>query len=195
MISIGRAAQEPDFDTMLASGKPVSKKLVAHYDFFLEVEKFSTNVREVPKDLPYFINNLAILLTSKKLNRKDVHTRHKDVPTGPIQLFIRILKTWHLNEEQAIILLGLDPSDKDYLADVLAGRAALKGRDANDRLACLIQIRMALFAWLRDEAVEYDWLQEPQVALDDKMPMELLLEGSMENLLLVKEYVDWVTGW
>ena len=187
MISIGRAAQEPD---------PASKKLVLHCDdFFAAVEQFGTNIRVVPMDRRYSINKLAIPLPSKKLNRKNVLTGPKDVPTGPMQLFAKILKTWHLNEEQAIILLGLDPSDKDYLADVLAGRAALRGRDANDRLACLIQIRMALFAWLRDEAVEYDWLREPRVTLDNKIPMELLLEGSMENLLLVKEYVDWVTGW
>ena len=30
--------------------------------------------------------------------------------------------------------------------------------------------------------------------LDDLVPMHLLLEGSMENLLLVKEYVDAVAG-
>ena len=194
MIGIGRTSQELDLASMLTSRPPASEKLVVHYGSFPAVEEFGINVRVVLMNFRYSINELAIQLTSKKSNHnKKLH--HKDVPTGPIQLFARILKTWHLNEEQANILLGLDPSDKDYLADVLSGRAALRGRDANDRLACLIQIRMALFAWLKDEAVEYDWLREPRVTLDDKKPMDLLLEGSMENLLLVKEYVDWVTGW
>ena len=117
------------------------------------------------------------------------------MPAAPIRLFDKILKTWQLCESDAIPLLGLEPSDKDYIAEVLAGRRVLRGRDANDRIAYLIQIRMALFAWLRDEAEENSWLRESQSTLDGQVPMELLLEGSMENLLLVKEYVDAATGW
>ena len=114
---------------------------------------------------------------------------------GPTLLLGKILATWRLDELQAVRLLGLDPSDGSYVADVLAGRKALKGRDANDRLAYLIQMRMALFGWLRDDEDENEWLREAHVALDDQVPMELLLEGSMENMLLVKEYVEVATGW
>ena len=121
---------------------------------------------------------------------------HIDGPQpGPILLLGKILTTWRLGELQAVRLLGLDPSDGGYMADVLAGRKALKGRDANDRLAYLIQMRMALFGWLRDEEAENEWLREAHVALDDQVPMDLLLEGSMENMLLVKEYVEVATGW
>ena len=114
---------------------------------------------------------------------------------GPIQLFNAILKTWRLDESHAILLLGLEPSDRGYAADLLAGRKVIKGRDIKDRLAYLIQIRMTLSGWFRNEAVENEWLREPQKLLDGKVPMELLLEGSMENLLLVKEYVQAATGW
>ena len=117
------------------------------------------------------------------------------IPTAPIRLFDRILRTWQLRASDAISLLGLEASDKGYVADVLAGRQALRGRDANDRVAYLIQIRMALFAWLGSETEENDWLRESQATLDGQVPMELLLEGSMENLLLVKEYVEAATGW
>lgn len=116
-------------------------------------------------------------------------------PIGPIQLFDAILKTWQLDESHAIVLLGLDPDDQGYAADLLAGRKVIKGRDIKDRLAYLIQIRMTLSGWFRNETVENEWLREPQKLLDGKVPMELLLEGSMENLLLVKEYVQAATGW
>lgn len=115
--------------------------------------------------------------------------------TGPIQLLNKILETWRLDAADVIPLLGLEPSDRGYAVDVLAGHTALRGRDAKDRLAYLIQIRMALSAWFQDEGVENDWLREPQDPLDGKVPMQLLLEGSMENLLLVKEYVEAATGW
>ena len=115
--------------------------------------------------------------------------------TGPIQLLNKILETWRLDKANAVPLLGLEPSDQGYAADVLAGRSALRGRDAKDRLAYLIQMRMTLSAWFRDEKVENEWLREPHEPLDGKVPMDLLLEGSMENLLLVKEYLEAETGW
>ena len=115
--------------------------------------------------------------------------------TGPIQLLKKILETWRLDKADAIPLLGLEPSDQGYAADVLAGRTALRGRDAKDRLAYLIQMRMALSAWFRDEQVENEWLREPQEPLDGEVPISLLLEGSMGNLLLVKEYIEAATGW
>lgn len=116
-------------------------------------------------------------------------------PVGHIRLFDSILRTWQLHESDAVRLLGLEPSDKGYVAEVLAGRKALRDRDANDRIAYLIGIRMALFALFGDETEENDWLREPQPSLDGQVPMQLLLEGSMENLLLVKEYVEAATGW
>ena len=116
-------------------------------------------------------------------------------PIGPIQFFNTILKTWRLDKSDTIALLGLDPSDQDYAYDLLVGHKAVKGRDVKDRLAYLIQIRMMLSGLFRDEAVENKWLREPHKLLDGKAPMDLLLEGSMENLLLVKEYVEVATGW
>ena len=47
---------------------------------------------------------------------------------------------------------------------------------------------------MRDNEVEREWLREPHEILDGRSPLELLREGSMENLLLVKEYVDMVSG-
>ena len=81
-----------------------------------------------------------------------------------------------------------------YVNDVLQGCETLTGRDTKDRIAHLFQIRKLLFALFRDEAVENEWLREPRDVLKGKTPMDLLLEGSMENLLLVREYVELVTG-
>lgn len=114
--------------------------------------------------------------------------------SGPVQFIKKLLEAWRLEEKDAASLLGLEPSDLRYAADLLAGRAAIEGRDAKDRIACLFVIRATLDSLLRDEDVENDWLRAPHAMLDDKAPMTLLLEGSMENLLLVKEYVEVVAG-
>ena len=114
--------------------------------------------------------------------------------SGPVQFIKKLLEAWRLEEKDAASLLGLEPSDLRHAADLLAGRAAIEGRDAKDRIAYLFLIRATLDSLLRDEEVENDWLRAPHAMLDDKAPMTLLLEGSMENLLLVKEYVEVVAG-
>lgn len=144
------------------------------------------------------IERVGVNALSRRLKQEvenSQSSRNRSRLTGPIQLLNRILKSWRLDELDVIPLLGLEPSDKGYAEDLLAGREALKGRDAKDRLAYLIQMRMTLSAWFQDETVENEWLREPQDLLDGKVPMDLLLEGSMENLLLVKEYVEAATGW
>ena len=114
--------------------------------------------------------------------------------TGPI-MFVRILlSTWNLNQKDAIPLLGLEKSDTSYAKDLLSGRVTLRGRDIKDRIAYLFRIRKTLSALFRDEEVENEWLREPHDALDGQDPMALLIEGSMENLLLVKEYVEAAAG-
>ena len=112
--------------------------------------------------------------------------------TGPVKFVNKLLATWHLEPESACILLGFERSRFAYVNDVLQGYETLTGRDAKDRIVHLIQIRTSLSTLFRDEAVENEWLTEPHDTLNGKKPMDLLLEGSMENLLLVKEYVELV---
>lgn len=114
--------------------------------------------------------------------------------SGPIWFVEKLLNTWRLDRSDAIPLLGLDPSDLSYATDVLAGRTTLRGRDAKDRVVYLFRIRKTLSALFGDEDVENEWLRERHEMLDDKVPMDLLREGSMENLLLVKEYVEAAAG-
>ena len=158
-----------------------------------------SNKLERECSIQYFLFRDSLCKNHKKgleeQNTKKNGLPRESRPIGPIQIFNTILKTWQLDESHAIVLLGLEPFDQGYAADLLAGRKVVKGRDVKDRLAYLIQIRMTLSGWFRNEAVENEWLREPQKLLDGEVPMELLLEGSMENLLLVKEYVQAATGW
>ena len=114
--------------------------------------------------------------------------------TGPVQFVNHLLATWDLKPKAACILLGFEPSRVAHVNDVLQGYQTLAGRDAKDRISHLFQIRKLLSALFQDEAVENEWLREPRDVLKGKTPMDLLLEGSMENLLLVREYVELVTG-
>ncbi len=114
--------------------------------------------------------------------------------TGPIRFLVKLLETWDLTQEDGTTLLGLEATDNPYVRELFSGHAPLRGRDTKDRIACLFRIRKTLSALFRNEKVENDWLREPHDLLDGQAPMTLLLEGSMENLLLVKEYVEAAAG-
>ena len=114
--------------------------------------------------------------------------------SGPIQFVLKLLDSWRLTKSDAVVLLGFDESDSDYAHAVLEGRAALHGRDVRDRIAHLFQIQKTISTLFRDPDVENAWLREPHVLLDGREPLDLLLGGSMENLLLVKEYADAAAG-
>lgn len=114
--------------------------------------------------------------------------------SGPIQFVLKLLDSWRLSRDDAALLLGFDQTDNNLVQAILAGAADLHGRDVRDRIAHLFHIRQTLSALFRDLDVENEWLREPHTLLDEQEPLTLLLGGSMEDLLLVKEYVDAAAG-
>ena len=126
--------------------------------------------------------------------------RSREVPqppvrlTGPVQFIVKLLGTWKLEPDKAAVLLGFEESGKDHVERILRGREPLSGRDAKDRIVHLFHIRRTLSALFQDREVENEWLREPRSLFHDKSPMDLLLEGSMENLLLLREYVETMAG-
>ena len=114
--------------------------------------------------------------------------------TGPVQFIVKLLDTWKLEPDKATVLLGFEESWRDHVEGILSGREPLSGRDAKDRVVHLLHIRGTLSVLFQDREVENEWLREPRSLLHDKSPLDLLLEGSMENLLLLREYVETMAG-
>ena len=104
------------------------------------------------------------------------------------------MEDWTLTEADAVLLLGFDETDGELVEPFLDGREALSGRDVRDRIAHLFEIRKTLSALFRDLDTENRWLREPQRLLDQRAPISLLLGGSMEDILLVRDYVDAAAG-
>ena len=114
--------------------------------------------------------------------------------SGPIQFLSKLLELWDLDRSDAVGLLGFDPTESEYVARALEGTGRFHGRDVRDRISHLFWIRTSLRSLFRDLKVENEWLRESHSMLDDKSPLSLLLEGSMDDLLLVREYVDTIAG-
>ena len=120
--------------------------------------------------------------------------KNKERLTGPVQFINKLLATWQLDPKDAVPLLGHELSEMPYVSDLLNGRTALKGRDTKDRIVYLFHIRKTLSALFLSEEDENKWLRRPHAALEGQTPMQRLLEGSMEDLLLVKEFVEEAAG-
>ena len=114
--------------------------------------------------------------------------------TGPVRFVQKLLQDWRLDEKGGCLLLGFEESEASYVSDLLSGRVSLRGRDVKHRIAILLQIREALDNLFRSLDVENDWLREPQEPLDNRSPMDVLMEGSFTSLLKIKEFVDIAAG-
>ena len=115
-------------------------------------------------------------------------------PTGPLLFIQKLVGFWNLEAIDAAELLGFDRSDAGHVWMALDGRSLIPGRDLADRIAHLVAISATLRSLFRDLKVENDWLRETHEALDNRSPLSLLLGGSMEDLLFVREYVDAAAG-
>lgn len=127
----------------------------------------------------------------EKLARAAMHRKRL---SGPIQFVAKLLDFWRLEKTDVVALLGFGSADKSHVADVLDGLDDFRGRDVHDRIAHLFRIRETLDSLFRNIDAENQWLREPHELLDEKSPMSLLLGGSMEDVLLTREYVDAAAG-
>lgn len=114
--------------------------------------------------------------------------------TGPVRFVLKLIEFWRLTRDQVVGLLGFDQADAEHAAAALDGIEMLRGRDVRDRIAHLFAIRATLRSLFRDLDIENAWLREPHTLLHGESPLALLLNGPMEDLLMVKEYVDTVAG-
>ena len=141
-------------------------------------------------------------LRKKFMTAKLIHAKNHKIQqsedtahmVGPIRLVSKILNTWRLGERERARLLGLGEFDQASIEEFLSGNSTTIRRDTKDRLAYLIQIRSTLFSLFRDESVENEWLREPNEMLEGHSPLDQMLEGSMESLLLVRDFCDEVGG-
>ena len=114
--------------------------------------------------------------------------------TGPVKFLTTLLESWHLSEHDATILLGFEPREISTVRNILRGAMSMRGNDTRERVNALFDIRKTLDALLRDESVERGWLREGKDLLHGKAPMDLMLGGSFEDLLLVRDFVLHVAG-
>lgn len=114
-------------------------------------------------------------------------------PAGQIVLFHRVMEQWALNDDDAAKLLGF-PTPR-IIRELYAGLGGLDQRDAQDRLRAVIKIASLLHAVYGGSlAAIRSWLAASEELLGNQSPVDLLREGSMENVIRVRQLVEHMAG-
>ena len=160
----------------------------------LDHERRQRCVTTVPAEPPAFMH--VDLLRGQRAEGSFARVQHTEAssPRGVIDAFIKICQRWHLSHDEEIILLGYRPGD--FIGEhILAGRVLPSSQDVLDRAGFVVSISLGLGAIFGEVVdAEISWLSHRRKKLNNKSPLEYILEGHMENLFFVAEMVKHERG-
>lgn len=115
--------------------------------------------------------------------------RHQE----PIELetFFALASVWNLNTDQQITLLG-SPSRSTYFKWKKAGGSP--SVDTEERISHLIAIYKALQILFPEPARADAWLRRSNRFFQGRSALDVLLDGRLQDIICVREYVDAQRG-
>jgi hypothetical protein len=107
-----------------------------------------------------------------------------------VRLFLKLADLWQLSVEQRRILLG-DVSRQTY-HNWQNGKTATLSRDQLERVSLLLGIHKGLKLLFADDVAGMRWLKSANLDLPftGKAPLERALLGSINDLYVLRRYVD-----
>ena len=166
--------------------------------------KEATLISRAPVQTLDFHTGLSSALESMELSLA-VHALHFGQPasseqvlgrgriTGPVSYLKLLLKEWRLRDIDAAPLLGFERDQASEANAILNGIRTLSGHDAKDRIRALLSINALLNDMFRDDDSKNQWLRCHHRSLYET-PLSLMLSGSMEKLLIVRDFVKYIAG-
>jgi len=156
--------------------------------------------KDVISGIERYIEEFRQSATNSNISKSNTQTLFIPIPkkkvsvSGPVKLFSKIIELWELDKENASRLLGFEDGQMEYVSKVLDGEEPLRSKDAKDRIIHMFKIRQRINGLFKDLEVENKWLREPILELDNNTPLNLMLSGSMEKLLLIRQFIDRGSG-
>jgi hypothetical protein len=127
-------------------------------------------------------------LDFENLNKKITRGIKLEAP-GRIKGFRRLMDRWGFTRKDAKEILGFD--NEGMIGELYTGIEKVQQRDVKDRLRLFLSLAVDLHGLFREHDVIKEWFDEPHGMLRGKTPRSLLVEGSMENLLRVKQLAQY----
>jgi Protein of unknown function (DUF2384) len=137
----------------------------------------------------------ALAPESKSLNAldpgslRDPATR-ESLSGSAVRLFLKLADLWQLSVDQRRVLLG-DISRQTY-HNWQNGKVATLSRDQLERVSLLLGLHKGLKLLFVDDAAGQRWLKSvnTDVPFAGKTPLERALCGSVNDLFVVRRYID-----
>lgn len=107
-----------------------------------------------------------------------------------------LLDKWELSSESQMALLGMSPESRQLLPRYRRGERALpNSRDTLDRAGYLLGIHKGLrLLFPEDEALRYGWVQRRNAMLDNRTPLDVMLDEGLVGLARIARFVDFQRG-
>jgi hypothetical protein len=112
-----------------------------------------------------------------------------------LRAFFNIAQSWHLKNEQEIILLG-EPSRSLYFKWKKDPQTASLGKDTLERISYILGIYKALQILLPDPVAADEWVTKPNSAalFGGGSALDRMLSGNVGDLFVVRQYLDAARG-
>lgn len=107
-----------------------------------------------------------------------------------------LLEKWQLPTETQLALLGMSPESRKVLPQFRRGERPLPNtRDTLDRAGYLLGIHKGLrLLFPEDESLRYGWVHRRNRMLDDREPLQVMVDEGLVGLAKVARFVDFQRG-
>ena len=112
--------------------------------------------------------------------------------TGPVRLFLSILRRWDMTDMEGATVLGAE--ETSVVDDLRSGARLLRTRDEKDRTRIFLSLYEGVYALFREPEAEKRWIRQPLQELQQASLLSLITEGSFLSLHRAREFVDYVNG-
>lgn len=121
-------------------------------------------------------------------------TQPSTVVEGVVSAFVKICQRWRLSVDQQVILLGY--KGNDFLGrQILESDILSPPQDVRDRARHIVTISLGLGALFENvERAELDWLNANRDDLNQRSPLEYMLEGHMANVVEISRLMNYERG-
>ncbi|MFA7387941.1 MAG: MbcA/ParS/Xre antitoxin family protein [Thiohalobacteraceae bacterium] len=115
-----------------------------------------------------------------------------------LRTFFNIAAAWKLDTEQAMTLLGFEPSTRStFFKWKRAPESARLTREKLERLSYIFGIYKDLQILLPREEAADSWIRRPNAAplFAGQSALDRMLSGNVADLYVVRQYLDAQRGW
>ena len=129
---------------------------------------------------------------------RTLEEQHSKTSKAALHTFFNIANAWHLNEKEAMTLLGFDERNRStYFKWKREPESARLTKEKLERLSYIFGIYKDLQILLPKPESADSWIRRPNDAglFGGRPALDRMLSGNVADLYVVRKYLDAQRGW